>query len=592
MIHIKNSLNNLPLRWKIFSILLLTLAPMTVISVAGISYISRSYSEILYQSIAGQLSYSEQVISSELDRIESLSYLILSNDHVQENLWILKYSDDPMKRSIANKELRALLWDFNENYRTTHLSYIDLSCGQFSVSSNSYYSNQTPRDIHDSVKAQALEATGAPVWVSSYNNDYGLFLGREIRQIEDFSHDELGEEILRVDISELIHDATRFGNQYETADYLLLDQNRIIYYSDTMNQDQAEWIQSNLYRPYQVLNYNGHSYFAVHGQIHSYGWDYICLVSYDRITSIIKRSQVMFLTLFFLFATIAAVLTLVMISSLTGHFDFLIKKMDAVSKNAPKLPSNGYDYDSRFDEIGTIHQQFDQTYSKLQNLIQTNYVSEILRQEAQLKALENQINPHFLYNTLESVNWRAQAIGADDISNMIQSLGILLRATLSHNDKAYTLSDELALINSYMTIQKYRFEKRLQYQVSVSMELKSAMIPRLLLQPLAENAIYYGLEENIEGCKIHINASLNEDVLRIFVKNTGSLFEDNLLEKLESGEITPHGHGIGLLNIQKRISLTYGENYGLKLYNEDDMAVAMIAMPFQKEVPHVEGHNS
>lgn len=585
---IKNRLNNLPLRWKIFSILLLTLAPMIVISIFGISFISNSYEEVLYKSIAGQLSYSEQVITYELDGIESLSYLILSNDHVQENLEILKYSDDPVARSNANKELRALLWDFNENFRTRHLSYIELICDEFNVSSNSYYSDKTPAFVHDTVKEKALEANGAPVWMSSYDKVYGLFLGREIRKIKDFSHDELGEQILRVDISELISDATQFGNQYETADYLLMNQDEIMYYPDTMTQETAEWIREQLSKPYQILNYGDHHYFAVQGKIHSRGWDYICLVSYDQIATVIRKSQLLFITLFLLFAAIASMLTLTMISSLTGHFDFLIKKMDAVSSNEPQLPSNGYDYNSRFDEIGTIHQQFDQTYYKLQELIKTNYVSEILRQEAQLKALENQINPHFLYNTLESINWRAQALGANDISSMIQSLGILLRSTLSSDDKSYTLRDELNLINNYMTIQKYRFEERLVYEVSVPDELMDTTIPKLLLQPLAENAIYYGLEENIDGCEIIINAESNQNTLYIYVKNSGSLFEDNLMDKLRNNVITPHGHGIGLLNSQKRISLSYGEKFGLKLYNEDEMAVALITIPIKKEDHHDE----
>ena len=216
-------------------------------------------------------------------------------------------------------------------------------------------------------------------------------------------------------------------------------------------------------------------------------------------------------------------------------------------------------------------------------LIQTNYLNEILIKEAQFKALENQMNPHFLYNTLESINWRAKILGAKDISAMAEALGSLLRITLDHRSKQVPLKKELELIQYYITIQKYRFEDRLNFQTDIPQNLLSCYVLKLTLQPLVENAIRYGLEENTEGCLISISAEAcpEKDQLIIYVKNDGSAFEDDLLSKLENRQIEPHGFGIGLLNIQKRMQITYGEAYGLTLYNEEELAVAKLVYPLK-----------
>ena len=188
--------------------------------------------------------------------------------------------------------------------------------------------------------------------------------------------------------------------------------------------------------------------------------------------------------------------------------------------------------------------------------------------------LQAQINPHFLYNTLESINWRAKAVNNREISLMTESLGSLLRATLSNKKSLVTLSYELNLILSYITIQQIRFEERLDYREQVPDGLKNALIPPLTLQPLVENAIHYALEEMTETCYITILAAETdktgkngERCIRISVTNSGSSFDEDLLELLKQHKKQPSRSGIGLLNIDKRIKLLFGEDYGLSLFN-------------------------
>lgn len=233
------------------------------------------------------------------------------------------------------------------------------------------------------------------------------------------------------------------------------------------------------------------------------------------------------------------------------------------------------------DEIRRIYRHFDSMAREIGELITRDYTNQILMKDAQLKALRMQINPHFLYNTLSTVNWKARMIGADDISVMVQSLSRLLQATLREDAGLIPLAEALGLVNTYMAIQKFRFEERLAYTQIVPEALQDALVPKLVLQPIVENAITYGMERAVGACQIFLAARRGGDCIIITVQNDGSCFEDDLLAKLRSGAVAPKGHGTGLANIEKRLELAFGSQAGLRLYNLGDMATAEIRAPYR-----------
>ncbi|MDK2966387.1 sensor histidine kinase [Lacrimispora sp.] len=325
------------------------------------------------------------------------------------------------------------------------------------------------------------------------------------------------------------------------------------------------------------------NYFYVRKLLPEYNWNYICMIPYDNISASLRTSFQFSFFITFIAVIISSVLSSILINSIIRHFNNLLLKMKNFADGQNEILPVSYDYKERTDELGILHTRFDQMVNDVNILIRNNYLNEILRKEAQLKALENQMNPHFLYNTLESINWRAKSVGAKDISSMAENLGTLLRITLDQNSKEVPLRRELELIQCYMTIQKFRYENRLEYRITVPEYLYSCYVLKLTLQPLVENSIRYGLEENTEGCFIHILAECDTDTLYITIKNNGSAFEDNLLEKLKTSQVSPHGFGIGLVNILQRMQLTYGEKYGLTLYNENEQAVARLAFPLVRK---------
>ena len=204
-----------------------------------------------------------------------------------------------------------------------------------------------------------------------------------------------------------------------------------------------------------------------------------------------------------------------------------------------------------------------------------------------IKMLRQQINPHFLYNTLDTVNWLAQKYGAEDISAIARSLGQLFRSTISGQTDLIPLDEELAILNNYITIQKIRFKARLDFRLSVPDNASRILVPKLCIQPLVENALKYAMEYTDETCIIQVTVQEQEKDYVITVSNTGSQFEENLLWKIQNQEIIPQGSGVGLINIDSRLKLLYGTHYGLNIYNEDGMAVVMLSIPKKQERTHV-----
>ena len=572
-------ISNLSIKKKIQSIVLICIALLASISLLSINLIASSHQKVLYQSVASSLSYSSQELQNSLNNINTMADMFLADSGIQYNLSQLKDSDDSLLRAPASQSLYSILSEYFLNFRKNQIRYMSLYQDQFSTHTYRGAASLLPPPVIEDLQTRARTGSGATVWVTDYSQEYGLFMVREIRRTQHLKLDSLGILIVNVDIGQVIAGSTAASRTFEDSDYLLYDKGNLIYDTSRLSDDPSFDLASSLSERYGRLRNHGQDFFYVRGTVPDFNWDYACMIPYGAITNTLTLSRNLCLAMIFMALMLSLILSSGFINSITRHFDNLVIKMQNFGEGNP-LPVNiDYNYADRTDELGILHTRFDKMVDEVNELIRSNYLNEILRKEAQLKALETQINPHFLYNTLESINWRAKALGATDISAMTESLGTLLRITLDQKSKQFPLYKELQLIQSYMTIQQFRYEERLKYQLSVPDELLNCEVLKLTLQPLVENAIRYGLEENTETCFIEIIAEASDRDLYLYVKNNGSSFEPDLLLKLKAHEIEPGGFGIGLLNIHERLQLTYGSGSGLELYNEEDRAVAKMTFP-------------
>lgn len=208
--------------------------------------------------------------------------------------------------------------------------------------------------------------------------------------------------------------------------------------------------------------------------------------------------------------------------------------------------------------------------------------AQIFDKQTELTALQSQINPHFLYNTLECIRGQALMDNNGEIARMVEALAAFFRYSISRKGKLVTLRDELANIDNYMLIQRYRFNNRFSMEIIIDEEDEVAydfLIPRLIIQPVVENAIFHGLEEKLEGGKVVIEVIVTEKNLIITISDNGKGIEKEKLKKLngkirskdiklEDGAGTDQRNtGIALPNIHKRIQLLYGEEYGVNVYS-------------------------
>ncbi len=231
-------------------------------------------------------------------------------------------------------------------------------------------------------------------------------------------------------------------------------------------------------------------------------------------------------------------------------------------------------------EVGLLYNNFNHMIRMINELIQKVYVSEIAQKDAELKALQAQINPHFLYNTLNSINWMALKYNATDISQMVRALSSLLRYSLDNSatDKVISVKDEIQQLNNYLTIQSIRFPDKFEVIINIDTVIYECKMIKLLLQPLVENSIIHGIETYGKKCFIEIKAILEDEEVIFEVINNGHLIDLNKVNALLMSKDVPKGIS-GIQNVNNRIKLYYGDSFGLQYSISEQKTIARIRIP-------------
>lgn len=218
------------------------------------------------------------------------------------------------------------------------------------------------------------------------------------------------------------------------------------------------------------------------------------------------------------------------------------------------------------DEIGRLADAFNVMTVKIENLMQENQKNEAEKREQLLEALKAQINPHFLYNTLDSIIWMSEAGRNEDVIEMTNALASMLRSSIGKDHDKVSLEVEIANVKNYLKIQKYRYGDKLNYAMDIPKGLYKKKVEHLTLQPLVENAIYHGIRNKPEGGKIVISAVEEDGKLKISVTDDGlGMSPERIREVLH---IPSAKKGIGISNVDSRIKLTFGKCYGLQIQSE------------------------
>jgi two-component system sensor histidine kinase YesM len=271
----------------------------------------------------------------------------------------------------------------------------------------------------------------------------------------------------------------------------------------------------------------------------------------------------------FIIAGITLLIVVVVSIFFTGSIARPVIALRALMKEAEEGKLSVRFEGQREDEIGHLGKSFNTMIEKIQKLVDMVYREQRSKREAELKTLQEQIKPHFLYNTLDTIHWMAQEHGATDIVQIVSALTSLFRIALSNGKEMISLSDELEHVRSYLIIQKLRYEGKFDFSLCPEDEILRCMVLKLTLQPIVENAIYHGIKERRGHGIIRIDALRRDSSLVLRVTDDGvGMSSEKLTEvrallskpPLESSQKT----GYGISNVNERIQLSFGRDYGLR----------------------------
>lgn len=355
------------------------------------------------------------------------------------------------------------------------------------------------------------------------------------------------------------------------------------------------------------LTIEGQEYLVKSCNISTNGWKLFGLKSKTELLDSLSSLRRNILGISLLLLVVGLVCIILVSRRLTDSLSRLERSMRCVQ--------NG-EFHARFfypyqNEIGSLSRSFNYMIEEIQRLVkkqeqsiedlivERNHVAEIQKQKrhAELKALQAQINPHFLYNTLNTITWQAADQGIQDVSRMANSLGKFFRLSLSKGAEVISLSDEIEHVRCYLSIQQIRYQDKLRYRIDVAEHLPACRVLKLILQPLVENAIYHGIKEKEGVGEIVITAFAGiqdeHEVLFLCVYDNGVGIPkeqlDLMNEKLRQG-IRNTQDGYGIYNVNERIGLYYGASYGLSYESQAGActkAIITIPMKEQEEEIHV-----
>lgn len=270
----------------------------------------------------------------------------------------------------------------------------------------------------------------------------------------------------------------------------------------------------------------------------------------------------------------------------------IAKPLNRLSNSVHKWKGGDMDaqiYVGGSSEVAYLGTTIQSTQQEIKNLMEAMVIEEEEKRKSELDALQSQINPHFLYNTLESIVWTIEAGKSEQAVFMVKQLASLFRISLSKGKTIISIADEITHVKNYMNIQKVRYKNKFEVFYEIQEEVLNYCTVKLVVQPILENAIYYGVEGMLDEGEIYVRGYFENGDIYLEVEDNGLGMPPEMVENLlkENRNVPAKGSGVGLVNVHSRLQLRFGEQYGLEIESEMDegtkIRVHLPAIPYSKE---------
>ncbi|WP_458783750.1 sensor histidine kinase [Vallitalea sediminicola] len=572
---ISQRIRNIKIFYKLmWYIIFIGMIPIITFSISSYNNTHKQVEHQLFQS-------SEQLFNKYIDGIqfklsvyENLTWGIIVNDSVQK---ILSEVDRWQQKDV-NEVHEKISKNIDIMYKSKRVN------GIYNIMLYSLDPN-FPRDGHSvsNISRISQEPWGEEINIDSKEtisffydvptlDDNIVSIVRPIIDITSENWNIIG--LLKIDIldRELFGLNTKVNNDYKNSLYILDDKNELVYYEGDLQykEDGLQTINS-MHTENNTLTYRevlDNKDVVFYKKVDRYNWRVFFVTHYSSIYEVIENETNGIVIYGIIVTLLVILITIVFSKKFSSRIQILYKKMLKVQKGDLEITDNVIGE----DEIGELNNYFNGSIEKIKSLIRENYIEKIEKREAELVALQFQINPHFLYNTLESINYIAEIYDCNEISIMSQKLGEMFRYSLNKDSEEFVmLYQEENHIRNYIDIQNIRFDDKYDIISNVSEEINKYKILKFILQPIVENSIKYGFRNKEKGV-IKIEASVINNYLIMTVTDDGLGIDGEML--LEINEFIndmsfnldqSHGKSIGLRNVNLRIKMTCGEAYGIKI---------------------------
>lgn len=315
-----------------------------------------------------------------------------------------------------------------------------------------------------------------------------------------------------------------------------------------LEKKQGNFVSSNKERMYTVY------------QSDKTGWIVVGVAYMAELMEKSNKSQMLYIILAVVLISLAALISVLVSDAVVRPIRGLRSSMKKVEYGdlETQLENPGFE-----NELGDLIGSFNLMIVRIKELIQKNTAEQTAKRKSELRALQAQINPHFLYNTLDSIIWMAESKKIPEVILMTSSLSKLLRRSISNSEEIVTVEWEIDYAREYLKIQQMRYHDKLEYEIKVVPEIMKRPMPKLIIQPLVENAIYHGIKLKEGKGTVQIIGIIKDDRIVLQIKDDGMGMDSDTLQNILEKKDEKHSNNLGVQNVHGRMQLYYGMEYGL-----------------------------
>lgn len=533
---------------------------------------------ILFQGIRDIIvaRYSESVKQSVEATAETIEYNLRDTENLSSSI----LTNHELMNSLKNERADEFLETLNSYFISSfHIE------GIYTVTSKGYH--YVGADIKEGIKSFPREEIGNTmgeiIWVPASETKIKIlsgtvsknyfFMGRKIIDVN--SLEELGYMSIAIDES-VVQEA--YSKLKEEGSEVFIFDSRGNVISTTQAEEKelseiegsySDIIQENVENGYTEFERNGTEYVAIYAGLNKGSWKIV-----KTIPKAVLYKEVNSIQLYTLIG--AGAFMAVMLLAAGFYSKRITRPITKMMDQMKQVEAGNMDVTVRMNvnnELDDLSESFNHMVRRVKALMEEVLAAERNKNELELEVLHAQINPHFLYNTLNTIRWMAKIKNENSISDAIVALVKLLRVSISLGKNMITLKEEMEYIENYLLIQKLRFNRDFEIDYSVDAEYSAILIPKLILQPIVENALIYGMfetdESESEELKIWIYTRENGEDVDIVVEDNGPGIEENVLKNLFKDEKDINKFSkVGLNNVNQRLKLYFGDKYGLEVQTE------------------------